>query len=57
MPEEEKKGKLVFIQVFDHNSFPFIAAIEDEDEEIEEQVEFLGKAPKRKDTRTTYYRK
>ena len=31
------------------------AAAEDEDDEPEEEVEFLGKAPKRKDTRITFY--
>ena len=30
---------------------------DDPDAEEEEDVEFLGKAPKRKDTRITFYRK
>lgn len=29
--------------------------VAEEDDEPEEQVEFLGKAPKRKDTRVTFY--
>jgi hypothetical protein len=30
---------------------------DDDDEEPEEDVEFLGKAPKKKDNRVTFYRK
>ena len=57
MPEEEKKGKLILSKILTIINYSFIAANEEEEEEIEEQVEFLGKAPKKKDTRTTYYRK
>ena len=55
--EEEKKGKISLILFLSLLKPIEEGGGDDDDDAPEEQVEFLGKAPKRKETRVTFFRK